>query len=109
MKIVPKYGQVMGRVADLARTKSGIEMPNMGPKGVTIFVLIDSVGPDVKDYKPGDVVLPHHINHIVLRGGQYHRVIFDQKEILCTMEDVPLDQFSVAGGEELTSAIGALA
>jgi len=97
VKLVPKKNQVTGRIVDIVVTKSGIALPDTQMKGVTVFVLLDKVGPDVKDYKPGDIVLPHHINHVYLRGGAFHRVIFKDEEILGTMEDVDLDQMTIDG------------
>lgn len=97
MKLRPKGKQVIGRIVDIVSTKSGISLPDSQMKGVTIFVLLDEVGPEVTNYKAGEIVLPHHVNHVFLRGGTYHRVIFEDKEILGVMEDVPLDQMTVDG------------
>ena len=97
MKINPKKNQVIGRIVDIALTKSGIALPDTQMKGVTIFVVLDRVGPDVTEYKAGEVVLPRHVNHIWLRGGVLHRVIFEDKDILATVEDVPIDQITIDG------------
>ena len=50
----------------------------------------------MKDYKPGDVVLPYKSNQIFLRGG-YHRLIFEDKEVLALAKDLPLERLSVGG------------
>jgi len=97
MKLTPKKHQVVGRIVDFTMTKGGIVMPDTQMKGVTVFVLLDAVGSEVTDYKPGDVVLPHHINHVYLRGGSFHRVIFEDKDILATIEDLPMDLISIDG------------
>jgi hypothetical protein len=97
VKLIPKRNQVVGHVVDINATKSGIALPDTQMKGVTIFVQIESVGSDVKDYKEGDIVLPHHINHVFLRGGTFHRVIFKDEEILGVIEDVSLDQMTIDG------------
>ena len=46
--------------------------------------------------KPGDVVLPYKSNQIFLRGG-YHRLIFEDKEVLALAKDLPLERLSVGG------------
>lgn len=97
MKIVPKKSQVTGRVVDITMSKGGIVLPDSQMKGVTIFVVLDAIGPDVKDYKVGDIVLPRHINHVYLRGGAFHCVIFEEADILATVEDVPFDQITIDG------------
>jgi len=71
-------------------------MPDQQGMKASIFVLIESVGSNVKGYKAGDVVLPYKSNQIFLRGG-YHRLIFEDKEVLAVAKNLPLDRLSVGG------------
>lgn len=107
MKIVPQFTQILGRVVELARTEGGIEMPNLTVKGVTILVLIDAVGEDVKKFKAGDIILPHAVNHIIFRDGKRHALV-DEKEVKCLIKDAPLERFNIYG-EEFSVATGARA
>lgn len=104
MKIIPKRDQVLGRTVDVVRSESGLELPAT-QNNATILVLIDAVGPDVKGYEPGQLVAPHHLNHIYMRGG-FHRVIFSADEILAVVEDIATTQLSIDGGrpEEASAA-----
>lgn len=95
MKVVPKKNVIAGRMLDVARTKGGIELPS-GSDKVSVLVLIDAVGPEVVDYKVGDVVSPLRVYKINLRGG-LNTVVFKDEEVLAVVEDVPLDQFNVIG------------
>lgn len=96
MKITPKKNQVLGTQVEIVATESGIVLPDQERMKASIFLLIEAVGPDVKGYKAGDVVLPHKTNQIFLRGG-YHRLIMSEDDILAVVEDLPLDRLSVGG------------
>jgi hypothetical protein len=109
VKIVPKRNQVLGRIADLTRSEGGIELPATDVRGVTIFVFVDAVGPDVIGYRPGDIVVPEHVKHIWLRGGRYHRVIFKDEVIVAVIEDLPKDQFEIEGERSGQVGLGATA
>lgn len=95
MKIIPKKDQVLGRTVDVVRSVGGLELPAT-QNNATVLVLIDAVGPDVEGYEPGQLVTPHHLNHIYMRGG-FHRVIFSADEILAVVEEVDQGQLSVDG------------
>ena len=81
-------------------SKGGIILANPDAKGVTVFVLVDAIGPDVKRCKVGDIVVPKHMSHIYLRGGQNHRVVFADEVVLIAIEDLPRDQFTIEGEEQ---------
>jgi hypothetical protein len=104
VNIIPKKDQVLGRTVDVVRSEGGLELPAT-QNNATVLVLIDAVGPDVKGYEPGQLVAPHHLNHIYMRGG-LHRVIFAADEILAVVEDVAHKQLSVDGAppEEASAA-----
>jgi co-chaperonin GroES (HSP10) len=96
VKIVPKKNQILGTQVEITLTASGILMPDQQAMKASIFVLVEAVGPDVKDYKVGDVVMPYKSNQIFLRGG-YHKLIMAEDDILAIVEDLPLDRLSVGG------------
>ena len=96
VKFVPQRNQILGTQVEITATASGIVLPDQQGMKASIFVLIEAVGPEVKDYKPGDVVLPYKSNQIFLRGG-YHRLILEDKEVLALAKDLPLERLSVGG------------
>lgn len=101
MKIIPKRNQVLARLAHITATEGAILLVNSSLKGQTNFAEITDKGPDVSDeYKIGQIVVPHHFNHIYLAGGQEHHVLFEEKEILCVVEDVPLNRLEYVGGNK---------
>jgi len=97
VNVKPKRNQVVARTVDVIRTKGGLELP-ASQNNATVFALIESVGDDVADpdYIPGALVVPHHFNHIYVRGG-FHRIVFSDTEILGVVEDVEQSQLSVDG------------
>ena len=96
MKIIPKKNQLVGRTVDIVQSVGGLALPDAQNRGVTVFAVIDDVGPDVTEYKVGQIVLPHHLNHIYVRGG-FHRVIFEDKEVLAVVEGLSEGQLSIGG------------
>ena len=96
IRFIPQRNQILGTQVEITTTVSGIVLPDQQGMKASIFVLIESVGPDVRDYKPGDIVLPYKSNQIFLRGG-YHRLILEDKEVLAVAENLPLDRLSVGG------------
>ena len=96
IRFIPQRNQILGTQVEITTTVSGIVLPDQQGMKASIFVLIESVGPDVRGYKPGDIVLPYKSNQIFLRGG-YHRLILEDKEVLAVAENLPLDRLSVGG------------
>lgn len=99
MKIVPQHNQAVGRIVDFTKSAGGIDMPDVPGQKPTIFVILDGVGSDVKDYTVGQIVLPHHVSHILLRGGQLGHVILDTKDILAVVEDAPITRLAAMGND----------
>jgi len=97
VKIIPQGTQIVGLQAQLTKSGGGLHLAVSEQQKESVLVVIESVGPDVVGYKPNDLVLPHHMNHAYFRGGVGHRVMFDQKEILAVITDVPLDQLEIKG------------
>jgi len=96
MKMRPLGTHMVGRVVDIIQTKGGLELPDGEIKGVSIFVLVDVVGPDVTKVKKGDVVLPKHGDHAWFRDGT-HYLIVDEQNVRCVVEDLDPRQLAVEG------------
>lgn len=97
MKLTPKKDQIVARTVDFVKSSAGLVFPEIkGGTKATIFALIESVGPDVKSYKPGQVVLCQRHNQIFLRDG-FHRLIFPEEEILSAVDDLDLSLCSISG------------
>lgn len=107
MKIIPEGKEMLGRRVEIVRTQAGIVLPDSQNQGVTKFVLIDAVGDGVTKYKPEQIVLPHHLNFIHLRGG-FTRVLCNEDEIRASIELTPQERaaLSIEGGEPTTPSNG---
>ena len=88
MNIVPQGKQITGRCGSIVKTTGGLMLPETGLKGVTVFVQVEAVGPEATKYSAGQLLIVHKFNHIYLRGGVLHRVIFDVDEVLAVVEDL---------------------
>ena len=82
IELEPTGATIVARLIDMQRTESGIIMPDTEIKGVTAFALVESIGPDVKRCKVGDIVLPRAVEHCWLRGGTFHRVLIQNDHVL---------------------------
>jgi hypothetical protein len=94
MNFQPRLDEVVGRVV-VRLTDSTIVRPDE-TKNTTKLLLIDAVGPDIKDLKVGDIVLPTTINGISLEGGASFRPMAENKNIKLIVRDwKSLDEFRV--------------
>lgn len=94
MKFEPRHGQVFGRIV-VQPPSSAIVRPDE-TKDVTKFVLIDAVGPDVKDLKVGDVIVPTTLFTIKMDNGTVTRPFLDEKDVRFTLRGwTSLDEFHV--------------
>lgn len=102
--IIPQKNLIRGRTVDVVKSEGGLTLPEMDTRtrGVTIFVLIDAVGPDVTRYKPGQIVLPHNMNHIFVRGG-FHQVILTEDEVWGVVEGIEERMISIGGAKPVES------
>lgn len=96
IKINPKKDLIVGRTVDVVKSAGGLALPDSQHQNVTVFAIIDEIGPDVTGYEVGQIVLPHHLNNIFVRGG-FHRIIFHASEIWAVVEGLSEDQLSVGG------------
>jgi len=96
MKWLPQRNRIVGTQVEITMTAGGIFLPDAQGLKATIFALIELVGPDVALYKPGDIVMPRKSDQIYLRGG-YHRLVFEDVDVIVLGQDLPLDRISVGG------------
>ena len=96
MKLRPINKVIIGRMVDICRTAGGLELPTSQIKNVTVFVLVESVGPGVTVCKPGDILLYRHMGHVYLRDGS-HWAILEEENILCHVEDIEADRVTIEG------------
>ena len=94
MNFKPRRDQAVGRIV-VRLTPSAIVRPDE-TKNTTKFMLIDAVGPDIKDLKVGDVVMPTAVSGISLEGGASFRPMANDENIALVVTDwESLDEFKV--------------
>jgi len=87
IELDPQANIIIARLIDMQRTESGIIMPDTQIKGVTVFALVERIGPDVKRCKPGDVILPRAVEHCWLRGGTFHRALIQDEHVVAIVKN----------------------
>jgi hypothetical protein len=95
VKFVPKKSQMLGRLVQFA-AKGAIVLPEVQGQKESKIILIDRVGPHVKDYKPGDFVVPRKYEIVMLRGGVNWFVI-DEADIIGGVEELSMDEITIDG------------
>jgi|GEM_PF-2534809 len=95
MNFRPRRDQVVGRIV-VRLTDSAIVRPDE-TKNTTKFLLIDAVGPDLKDdLKVGDIVMPTAVIGISMEGGASFRPMATDANIALVVRDwTSLDEFKV--------------
>ena len=94
MNFEPRRDQAVGRIV-VRLTSSAIVRPDE-TKNTTKFILIDAVGPDVKDLKVGDIVMPTKVSGISMEGGASFRPMADDENIALVVRDwKSLDEFKI--------------
>jgi hypothetical protein len=101
MKLVPRRGWVIGRIA-ITKVSEMLVAPN-ATSGVTKFALLDLVSPEAEaaGFRPGDLVMARTMHNIFLKGGTYHRVTFPFEEVICIVHDVALDELIGSDGKPI--------
>lgn len=98
MNLVPQGKWLVGRVVDIDSTAGGLTLPQEQIKNVTVFLLVDAVGPEVQKAKVGDVILYKAMNHVFLRDGTHQGVVLDDSDniiaIVCGLDTA---RITVAG------------
>ena len=93
----PKNQHILGRIIDFEQSVGGIVLPTSAVKNVTVLVLVDQIGPDVKNCKVGDVILYLKMNHVFLRDGTHLAQVRDE-DVICTVEGLDSKLITVEGG-----------
>lgn len=93
----PFDNRITGRLVDVTTTEGGLSLPDTQVRGVTAFAIIDTVGPDVKRCKVGDIVVPETMGHIMTRGSTFHRVAFRESDVICRVHDLDPSMISIQG------------
>lgn len=94
MNFEPRRDQAVGRIV-IRLTESTIVRPDE-TKNTTKLLLIDAVGPGIKDLKVGDIVMPTAIIGISMEGGASFRPMAEDKNIALVVRDwASLDEFKV--------------
>lgn len=109
MRYQPCADNIIASIVDLKESKGGLVLPTNSGRNVTMLARVESVGPEVKRCKAGDVVVYHRCNFIVLRDGT-QRITFLDSEVLCTVEGLDENrvekQVGKGGGtHEVSSAV----
>jgi len=98
LELVPQTKWIVGRIVDIDTTKSGLALAQSEMKGVTVFLFVDKIGPDVKHAAVGDVILYKHMNHVWLRDGTHWGVVLDdQDNIVARVQGLDPNRVTVAG------------
>jgi hypothetical protein len=87
VKFEPRRGQAVGRIV-IRPTNSSIIRPDE-TKGLTKFMLVDAVGPDLeaKGLKVGDIVMPTSISGIMMQNGASFRPMANDENIALVIRD----------------------
>lgn len=96
MKFEPKNDVLIGRIVDIQQSKGGLALPTSEIKNVTVLLLVDSVGPDVKSCKVGDIILYEALGHAFFRDGSHLGVVRDGK-VLAVVTDLDMSTITIEG------------
>jgi hypothetical protein len=95
-RIKPHTKWIVGRIVDINVSRGGIQLVTGEVKGVTVFLLVDEIGPDVKHAKVGEIILYKTMNHVITRDGQRRAVVIDDADnIIGTVEDLDMEHATI--------------
>jgi hypothetical protein len=98
MNYLPHGKWIVGRVVDFDVSKGGIILAGNEVKNITVFLLVDQIGPDVKRAKVGDVILYKVMQHVYTRDGSHQGVVLDDEEnVIATVTDLDMKLVHVEG------------
>ena len=96
--IKPNTKWIVGRIVDIDMSKGGLRLAASEIKGVTVFLLVDEIGPDVKHAEVGQVIVYKTMNHILTRDGQHTAVVLDDNDnVGGTVEGLDMNRVTIAG------------
>jgi co-chaperonin GroES (HSP10) len=99
MKLTPLGKQIVGRVVDIDKTSTGLSLPTNQVKNVTVFILVDAIGPDVTKCKVGDVILYLKLGHCILRDGTHFGIV-NEDDLIAIVSDLDPRTITVGGKKE---------
>jgi hypothetical protein len=102
ISIKPAGKYATGRIIDIVQTKGGIELPDTAVAKVTVFLLVDRIGPEVTKIAVGDVILYMTLNHVFLRDGT-HVGIVHEDSLIGQVEGLDTDRIHIEGDERRPS------
>lgn len=92
MTLDPRPKQLLGKLL-ITKVESSIVLVDDPTKGVSKFVLVESVGSDVDGIVPGNLVLPRVVNNVWLKGGRVHYALVSLDDVYVVVRDPDLSQF----------------
>ena len=102
MHLDPKGKWIVGRIVDIEQSKGGLTLATSEIKNVTVFLLVDKIGPDVKNAQPGDVILYKAMNHVFLRDGTHWAVVLDDEEnVIAKVMDLDENRIAIEGQKRI--------
>lgn len=104
MTLDPMPKDIIGKILITKKEASRIVLPDDPTKGVSKFVLVEAVGADIKEIKPGDLVLPEFINNVWLRGGKMHIALVSIDKVRLVVRDPDLNDFVDKDGKPFEPA-----
>jgi len=81
MKLHPKNNIIIGRMVDIEQSKGGLILPTSDVKNISVLMLVDAIGPDVKSCVPGDIILYEAMGHAFFRSGEHFGIVRDDKVV----------------------------
>lgn len=102
MELEPKGKWIVGRVVDIEQSKGGLTLATSEIKNVTVFLLVDKVGPDVKNAKVNDVILYKAMNHVFLRDGTHYAVVLDDEDnVIAQVTNLDMGRVAIEGQKKV--------
>jgi hypothetical protein len=89
---------MVGRLVDFDQSKGGVVLATQSPQNVTVCMIVDAIGEDVKSAKVGDVLLYIQVRHVNFRDGTYFAVAIDTGDnVVAHVEDLDMSRVTVQG------------
>lgn len=96
MKFEPKNDVLIGRIVDIEQSKEGLILATSEIKNVTVLLLVDAIGPEVKACKVGDYVLYEAMGHAYFRDGSHLGIVRDSK-VVAVVTDLDPKTIAIEG------------
>ena len=96
VKLTPLANNIVGRMVDISMSKAGLSLPTGQVKNVTVFMLVDAIGPDVTKVKVGDIILYMSMGHVYLRDGTHYGVV-NENNLIAVVADLDPNSITIEG------------